>query len=122
MRAGAVIGDAATRLDTRFSLREAARILEVPETRLRALARAGFMAPQRGPIGPLSFGFRDLLLLRTTRTLMESGVPMRRIRSTWASLRAQLEAGLSLRDIRIEADGHEVIATDGSSRWRPDSG
>lgn len=109
-------------LTPRFSLREASRILEVPEGRLRALARAGFLAPQRGPIGPLSFGFHDLLLLRTTRMLVESGVSMRRIRNTWASLRAHLEAGRSLSDMRIEADGEDVVATDGSARWRPDSG
>jgi tetratricopeptide (TPR) repeat protein len=106
----------------RFSLSETARILEVPETRLRALARAGFLAPQRGPIGPLSFGFQDLLLLRTTRSLMESGVPMRRIRRMWASLREQLAAGLPLTSITVHADGDEIVATDGRGSWRPDSG
>src|SRR2546423_15605398 len=88
----------------RYSLREAARILEVPEARLRALARAGFLAPQRGPIGPLSFGFQDLLLLRTTKGLLESGVSMRRIRRIWASLRAQLAAELPLTSISIHTD------------------
>ena len=106
----------------RYSLREAAGILEVPESRLRALARAGFLAAQRGPIGPLSFGFQDLLVLRTTRTLVEAGVPMKRIRQTWASLRAQLDAGVPLASLRIEADGDRVVATDGDRRWRPDSG
>ena len=76
----------------RYSLREAARILEVPESRLRALARAGFLAAQRGPIGPLSFGFQDLLVLRTTKALVEAGVPMKRIRSTWVSRGVQLGA------------------------------
>ncbi|MFI5371254.1 MAG: tetratricopeptide repeat protein [Candidatus Eisenbacteria bacterium] len=122
MSAGAEIGDAGPSLDQRFSLREAARILEVPETRLRALARAGFLAPQRGPIGPLSFGFQDLLLLRTTKTLVESGVPMRRIRRAWASLREQLAAGMPLSSISIRADGEEVVASDGSVRWEADSG
>jgi DNA-binding transcriptional MerR regulator len=120
--AGAQIERAGPQSDQRFSLREAARILEVPEARLRALARAGFLAPQRGPVGPLSFGFRDLLLLRTTKGLLESGVPMRRIRRIWASLREQLEADLPLTSIAIHTDGEEVVASDGGSRWRPDSG
>ena len=106
----------------RFSLNEAARILEVPAARLRALARAGFAAPQRGPIGPVSFDFQDLLLLRTTRSLVESGVPMRRIRRTWASLREQLAAGSPLTSITVHADGEEIVATDGNASWRPDSG
>src|SRR5213592_297611 len=111
-----------TGAEQRFSLREAARILEVPEARLRALARAGLLAPQRGPIGPLSFGFQDLLLLRTTKGLLESGVPMRRIRRIWASLRDQLAADLPLTSITIHTDGEEVVASDGSTRWRADSG
>ena len=122
MREGAQIGLAEPQSDQRFSLREAARILEVPEARLRALARAGFVAPQRGPVGPLSFGFRDLLLLRTTKGLLESGVPMRRIRRIWASLREQLAAGLPLTSIAIHTDGEEVVASDGGARWQPDSG
>ena len=122
MEASAEVKRVESPLTQRFSLREAARILEVPEARLRALARAGFLAPQRGPIGPLSFGFQDLLLLRTTKGLVESGVPMKRIRSAWASLRAQLAAGLPLTSITIQADGEEVVASDGSRRWRPDSG
>ena len=106
----------------RFSLREAARILEVPEARLAGLARAGLLTPQRGPIGPLSFGFQDLLLLRTTKGLLESGVPMRQIRRIWASLREQLSDELPLTSISIHTDGEEVVASDGDTRWRPDSG
>ena len=108
--------------EQRFSLREAARILEVPEARLRALARAGLLAPQRGPLGPLSFGFRDLLLLRSTKGLLESGVSMRRIRRIWTSLREQLAAGAPLTSITIRAEGDEIVATDGRAAWAPDSG
>ena len=69
-REGAIALDAGSAepgLEQRFSLREVARILEVPEARLRSLARAGVLEPQRGPRGPLSFGFRDQRLLRTTK-------------------------------------------------------
>jgi DNA-binding transcriptional MerR regulator len=110
------------RPEQRFSLREAARILEVPEARLRSLARAGLLAPQSGPLGPLSFGFRDMLLLRTTKGLLESGVPMRRIRRIWSSLRDQLASDAPLTSVTIRTDGEKVVASDGSSAWRPDSG
>jgi DNA-binding transcriptional MerR regulator len=108
--------------EQRFSLREAARILEVPEARLRFLARAGLLAPQRGPLGPLSFGFRELLLLRSTKGLIEAGVSMPRIRRIWASLREQLAAGTPLTSITIRADGKQVVASDGTSAWQADSG
>ncbi len=116
------IGRVESDTSRRYSLREAARILEVPEARLRALTRAGFWAQQRGPIGPVTFGFQDLLLLRTTRGLLESGVPMRKIRRTWGKLREQLAAGLPLTSITIHAEGEEIVATDGNASWRPDSG
>jgi tetratricopeptide (TPR) repeat protein len=122
MRAGVEIAKAEPGTAPRFSLREAARILEVPEARLRALVRAGLLDPQRGPIGPLSFGFQDLLVLRTTKGLLESGVPMRQVRRIWASLRKQLSAELPLTSISITTDGEEVVASDGDTRWRPDSG
>ncbi|HTM58136.1 MAG TPA: tetratricopeptide repeat protein [Candidatus Udaeobacter sp.] len=108
--------------ERRLSLREAAKTLEVPEARLRALARAGLLAPQRGPIGPLTFGFQDLVLLRTTKSLLEHGVPMRRIRHIWSSLREQLAQDVPLSSIAIQLDGDEVVATDGAAVWKPDSG
>jgi tetratricopeptide (TPR) repeat protein len=122
MRADAGIETAEPKAGPRFSLREAANILEVPEARLRALVRAGLLAPQRGPIGAVSLGFQDLLVLRTTKGLLESGVPMRQVRRIWASLRKQLAADLPLTSISIQTDGEEVVATDGDTRWRPDSG
>src|SRR5262245_10250170 len=121
MEVGTGITHSEPEVGRRFSLSETSRILELPAARLRAMARAGFLAPQRGPIGPLSFGFQDLLLLRTTRGLVEAGVPMRRIRRMWASLRQQLAAE-PLTSITVHADGEEIIATDGRSSWRPDSG
>ena len=124
-REGAIALDAGSAepgLEQRFSLREAARILEVPEARLRSLARAGVLEPQRGPRGPLSFGFRDLLLLRTTKGLLDSGVAMRRIRQIWALLREQLAADVPLTSVTIRADGEKVVASYGSSAWQPDSG
>ena len=122
MKAGAEIRHLGPHAGQRYSLREAARILELPEARLRALARDGFLAPQRGPIGPLTFGFQDLLVLRTTKGLVESGVPMRRIRRLWSSLREQLTDDLPLTSITIHTDGKKVVASDGSALWRPDSG
>jgi len=108
--------------ERRLSLREAAKILEVPEARLRAIARAGLLAPQRGPIGPLTFGFRDLLLLRTTKGLLDSGVPLPRIRRIWSSLREQLAADVPLTSVTIRAEGESIVASDGITEWQPDSG
>ena len=113
MKASAEIGRTELQSDRRFSLREAAYILELPQARLRALARAGFLAPQRGPIGPPSFAFQDLMLLRTTKELLEAGVPMRRIRRIWSSLRRQLAADLPhLVEVRAREVGVRAVGKD----------
>ena len=47
---------------------------------------------------------------------------MRRIRRVWSSLRDQLSDDVPLTSITIRADGQQVVATDGTAAWRPDSG
>jgi len=122
MKASVLVGRVESQPSQRFSLHEAARILQVPEASLRKLARAGLLTSQGGPIGPPSFGYQDLLVLRTTQGLIESGVPMRRIRRIWSSLRDRLAAGVPLGGITLETEGEDVVASDGSARWEPDSG
>jgi tetratricopeptide (TPR) repeat protein len=107
---------------TDYTTREVAKILDLPEARVRACVRAGLVAPQRGPGGHLRFAFQDLLLLRTTRDLLDARVPLSRIRYMLASLRRQLPDDEHLSDVTIYADGRRIVAWDGTARWRPDSG
>jgi tetratricopeptide (TPR) repeat protein len=99
-----------------------AKILEVSELQVRTWLRAGPVSPQRDPSGHLELTFQDLLLLRTTKGLLESGVSARHVRRIWSSLRRQLSDDLPLTSLTIYADGHRVVAWDGNARWQPDSG
>jgi len=105
-----------------FSTRDAARILEATEDQVRTYARLGEIVPLRGAGGRLEFGFEHLLLLKTTKGLLEAGVPARRLRRIWSSLRRQLATDLPLTSISIFADGERAVAWDGSAQWQPDSG
>ena len=107
---------------THFTTREVAKILDLPEERIRACVRAGFLSPPRGPRQQLQFSFQDLLLLKTTRGLLDSRVPVKRIRRLLGSLRRQFPDDQQLTSLTIYADGRRVIAWDGSARWQPDSG
>jgi tetratricopeptide (TPR) repeat protein len=82
----------------------------------------GGVVPQAGPDGRLEFTFQQLVLLRTTRGLLEAGIPPSRVRRVWTSLRRQLTDDLPLTSIRILADGDRAVAWDGSAPWQPDSG
>lgn len=107
---------------TQFSAGEAARVLQVPEARVRTLARLGGIVLDPGALGAPAFTFQQLLMLRTTHGLLEAGVPTRRVRRLWTSLRRQLADGLPLSSIRIFADGDRAVAWDGQAKWQPDSG
>src|SRR5262245_41036991 len=105
-----------------FSTRDAARVLETSEDKVRFYARTGLLYAQHDEDGRLVFDFQDLILLRTTKGLLDSGVPARHMRRIWASLRRQLAPDMPLTSIRIYADGQRAVAWDGRAKWRPDSG
>ena len=105
-----------------YSTRDAARILQVSEARVRSWARMGGLVPEPGAGGIPEFTFQQLLLLRTTRGLIEAGIPARRVRRVWSSLRRQLADDLPLTSVRILADGERAIAWDENASWQPDSG
>ena len=107
---------------THFSTHEVAKILGVSDSRVRACAGAALLAPGRGPARRLRWSFQDVLLLKTTRGLLDARVPARRIRRMVASLRRQLPEDRGLSSLTIYADGRRVVAWDGTARWQPDSG
>jgi len=111
------VGDARARFDTA----QAARIVGLPPARLRRCVHAGLVAPARDDRGRLRFDFVDLILLRTTRGLLEERVPVRQIRRVVESLRRQI-GNRPLTRLSIFTDGKRVIAWDGDTRWQPESG
>jgi tetratricopeptide (TPR) repeat protein len=109
-------------MTTLFTTHEVAKIVELDESRIRSCVSAGLLVPARGPGGRLQFSFQDLLLLRTTKGLLESRVPLARIRRMLASLKRQLPGEEFLSRLTIYADGRRAVAWDGAARWQPDSG
>jgi tetratricopeptide (TPR) repeat protein len=105
-----------------FSTRDAARILNATEERVRSLARIGGVDPRSGLGGRPQFSFQELLLLRTTSGLLDAGITPRRVKRVWSSLRRQLEADLPLTSVRILADGDRAVAWHENAAWQPDSG
>jgi tetratricopeptide (TPR) repeat protein len=84
--------------------------------------RAGFLSPERGAAGRLTFSFQDLVFMRTARSLLSARVAPRRVRKALRRLREQLPEGRSLAAVRIAMEGSRIVVADGSRRWQPDSG
>ncbi|HYE91855.1 MAG TPA: tetratricopeptide repeat protein [Terriglobales bacterium] len=105
-----------------YTTRDVARLLEMPEREVRAYARAGVVEPGRGPGGSYQYTFRDLVLLRTARSLGDARVPHARIRRALEALRARLPRDRQLSELRIRAVGDEIVVDDAGACWNPDSG
>ncbi len=105
-----------------YRTRDVARMLGIPESRVRSFARAGLVRSRRGRRGELRFSFEDLVLLRTASGLFRARVPARRVRAALRRLREQLPEGHGLAGVSIAADGDRVVVRDGGALWRPESG
>jgi tetratricopeptide (TPR) repeat protein len=105
-----------------YTSRDVAQILGLSLRVVQRQARAGYLAPGRGPGSRYRFSFQDLILLRTAKALARAGLSARRIRSGLRRLRADLPSGRSLSGIRISANGHEIVVRDGKAAWQPESG
>jgi tetratricopeptide (TPR) repeat protein len=62
------------------------------------------------------------LVQQATRELAEAGVPAKRVTRALKSLRTQLPESEDVDGVSVFADGGRVVASDGDSRWEPDSG
>lgn len=107
---------------TTFSVRDVERVLRLPQSTIRGLVKAGFVAPTRGARRELRFSFQDLIVLRAARALMDANVPKRRITKSLKELRQQLPEELPLSGISICAVGDRVVVRDGKAHWQADDG
>ncbi len=128
-RAGAAATAAAPQSDPRepvtdlFTRREVARLLNVSETRLRALDRAHIVSPsgQRGRAR--AYTFQDLIALRATRELLEHQVRLRDVARAIGVLRATLpRVTRPLQELRIVGDGRRVVVRSDSGSFEPLTG
>lgn len=107
---------------TGYTTEEVARLLGLSPAQIRSYTRAGFLSPARGARGDLRFSFQDLVLLKAAKGLMGARVPAAKIRGSLRRLKQQLPRGRALSEVRITAEGHRVVARDGTVAWNPESG
>jgi tetratricopeptide (TPR) repeat protein len=107
---------------TGYTTRDVQKLLGLSPRRIREFARSGVLEPGRGPGDRYLFGFRDLVLLRTARALLDADVPPRRIMRALRRLKTQLPADRSITEVRIAAEGDDVVVYDGEHAWDPSSG
>jgi tetratricopeptide (TPR) repeat protein len=105
-----------------FSTNEVASILNLPNSRVRSFVRAGFIVPERNKSKTLQFNFRDLLFLKTAKSLLEAKVPVKQIIRVLSSLKKRLPNDESLTRLKVYADGRRIVIRDGTVKYQPDTG
>jgi Tetratricopeptide repeat/MerR HTH family regulatory protein len=108
-------------MDT-YSVRDVERVLRLSRSTVRGLINAGFVAPERGRRREYRFSFRDLIVLRAARALIDARVPRRRISRSLEDLRRHLPESVPLAGLSIAAIGDRVVVRDGKSHWQVDDG
>ncbi len=106
-----------------YSARDVARILELPESRVRYWAQTGFVGPSGRIAGRPIYTFGDLVQLRALKDLVERGLPVARVRKNLEALRKHLpELDHPLQKLRVASDGETVVVADGDRAFEPLSG
>ncbi len=105
-----------------YGVREVAQLLGVSPARVRSMARAGWMEPQRDDRGELRFGFRELAFLRQVRDLPEGRVSTRRLRRALSRLRASLPPDRDLSEFGLGTASGELVVRETGRLWSPESG
>ena len=73
-----------------YNVHEVERVLRLTRSTIRGLVNAGFVKPERGARREYRFSFRDLIVLRTARALIDAKVPRKRIHRSLEDLRRHL--------------------------------
>jgi DNA-binding transcriptional MerR regulator len=106
-----------------FTRREVARLLDVPETRLRSLDRAAIVSPSGSRDGKRAYTFQDLIALRATRELLDHDVKLRDVAKAIGALRQTLpRVTRPLQELRITSDGRRVVVRADDGAFEPVTG
>ncbi len=105
-----------------YTTRDVESLLGLTRRQARELGRSGVLDPARGPGNSYLFSFQDLVLLRTAKALLDADVPHRRILRSLRRVKEQLPDARSLTEVRIAAEGDDVLVYDDGRAWDPESG
>jgi tetratricopeptide (TPR) repeat protein len=106
----------------RFSRREFQRLLDVTDKQLNYWERLQLVSPRKGGSEKF-YDFRDLISLRTAKQLIEKGVSANRLRRSLVALNEKLsQVQAPLTELRILANGRDVIVEHDGARLEPISG
>jgi len=99
--------------ETTYTFAAVAKILDLPESKLRYWAQVGFVGPSVKATGKVLFSFQDLVSVKAAKELVDRGFGVSEIRKTLERVRAQLpHVDRPLDRIRVAFDGDGLVVVD----------
>ena len=106
-----------------YSVKDVARIVGLPESRVRYWAQTGFVGPSARLAGKPAYTFQDLLSVKTAKALVDNGISIPKARRSLEALKAQLpHIDRPLTQLRVVSDGERLIVVDDGRSYEPMSG
>ena len=106
-----------------YTLRDAAKLFRLSESRLRYWEKSGFIARSSEVSGRRYYTFQDLIGIRAARELLDEGVPLRNVHKSLRALRDSLpKVSRPLSSLRIVADGQTLVVRDDRGAYDPLTG
>lgn len=99
--------------ETTYTFAGVAKILDIPETKLRYWAQVGFVGPSVRETHRVLFSFQDLVSVKAAKELVDRGFTVTQIRKALESVRASLpHVDRPLDRIRVAFDGDALVVVD----------
>jgi tetratricopeptide (TPR) repeat protein len=99
--------------ETTYTYAAVAKILDLPESKLRYWAQVGFVGPSVRGSGRMLFSFQDLVSIKAAKELVDRGFGVAEIRKTLDRVRTQLpHVDRPLDRIRVAFDGETLVVVD----------
>jgi tetratricopeptide (TPR) repeat protein len=99
--------------ETTYSFAAVAKILDIPEAKLRYWAQVGFVGPSVRLTNKVLFSFQDLISVKAAKELVDRGFAVARIRKALDSVRSSLpHVDRPLDRMRVAFDGDALVVID----------
>jgi DNA-binding transcriptional MerR regulator len=106
-----------------YSIRDVSRILAVQESRLRYWMQTGFVGPTVRKGGRFYYTFPDLVAVKAAKDLLETGMPLQRVRKNVDALKHALPGDTHpTTKLRVCCDGETIVALADDVAFQPIGG
>src|SRR5882762_1185393 len=106
-----------------YAIRDVSRILAVQESRLRYWMQTGFVGPTVRKGGRFFYTFTDLVAVKAAKDLLETGMPLQRVRKNVEALKHALPDDTHpATKLRVCCDGETIVALADDIAFQPIGG